>query len=476
MQVAYTALVLWFFVAILLFRLFRPPMAATLTLLGGALFLPNGVGVDWPLLPPIGKEGVASIACIGCCLAFAMPSLRRARLGRGPEILLVGLAIATGVTVYTNLGPHFYGPVNATDFVARVIGQLLRWGVPFIVGRALFSRSRDARDLLVVLAIAGVAYSLFILVELRLSPQFHRWTYGFHQHMYSQVLRDGGYRPQVFMRHGLHVSLFVLMSLSATLTLTRLRYSFFGVPAAVVGVYLTVILVFCKSLGSIAYSLFIGPLVLLASPRLQMRAAVVLALLIVAYPLIRGSDLVPTTAVADFAESVAGERRVQSLTYRLETEDAMIEQIKTHLWFGFSNVGRAMLRDADTGRVLRSFDGFWIVSLTEGGVVELICIFGLLLIPVFRAWQAFPRIRSPMERALVAGLSLMVTINVVDLLPNSTTEGYLTLLSGALAGVVPGILREQARGRRWARRPAEPRAALGDGLVASRRSDALGGS
>jgi len=121
----------------------------------------------------------------------------------------------------------------------------------------------------------------------------------------------------------------------------------------------------------------------------------------------------------------------------------MIEQIKTHLWFGFSNVGRAMLRDADTGRVLRSFDGFWIVSLTEGGVVELICIFGLLLIPVFRAWQAFPRIRSPMERALVAGLSLMVTINVVDLLPNSTTEGYLTLLSGALAGVVPGILREQ---------------------------------
>ncbi len=473
MAVAYTALVLWFFVAILLFRLCRPPLAALLTLLGAALFLPNGVFVDLPGLPPIGKEGVASIACLGCCLAFAMPSLRRARLGRGPEILLVGLAIGTGVSVFTNLGPHVYGPVNATDFVPRIIGHLLRWGVPFIVGRALFSRSRDARDLLVGLAVAGVAYSLFILVELRLSPQFHRWTYGFHQHLFSQAIRAGGYRPQVFMAHGLHLSLFVLMSLSATLTLARLRYSFFGVPAAVVGAYLTVILVLCKSLGSITYSLFIGPLVLLASPRLQMRVAVLLALLIIAYPLIRASDLVSAAAVADFAEPVAGERRVKSLTYRLETEDAMIEQIQTRLWFGFSNVGRAMLRDEVTGRALRSFDGFWIVSLTAGGVVELVCVFGLLLIPVFRAWHAFPRIRSPMERALVAGLSLMVTINVVDLLPNSTTEGYLTLLSGALAGIVPGILREQARGRRWARPPTESRAALGDGLVTARDSATL---
>ena len=176
MAVAYTALVLWFFVAILLFRLCRPPLAALLTLLGAALFLPNGVFVDLPGLPPIGKEGVASIACLGCCLAFAMPSLRRARLGRGPEILLVGLAIGTGVSVFTNLGPHVYGPVNATDFVARIIGHLLRWGVPFIVGRALFSRSRDARDLLVGLAVAGVAYSLFILVDAFSMPSMKSWS------------------------------------------------------------------------------------------------------------------------------------------------------------------------------------------------------------------------------------------------------------------------------------------------------------
>ncbi len=151
----------------------------------------------------------------------------------------------------------------------------------------------------------------------------------------------------------------------------------------------------------------------------------------------------------------------------------MIEQIHKRPWFGYSNVGRAMLRDEVTGRILRSFDGFWIVSLTEGGVVQLVCIFGLLLIPVFRAWYAFPRIHLPMERTLVAGLSLMVTINVVDLLPNSTTEVYLTLLSGALAGVVSGILREQARGRQWAGRPAESRAALGDGLVTARDTATL---
>ena len=51
---------------------------------------------------------------------------------------------------------------------------------------------------------------------------------------------------------------------------------------------------------------------------------------------------------------------------------------------------------------------------------------------------------------MIAGLSLMVAIHTFDLIPNATTEGYLTLLSGALSGAVPGILRDQAE--RLARR------------------------
>jgi hypothetical protein len=476
--VAYLALVLWFVVTPALFFYFRPPTAAALSFLGAALFLPNNVGVDVPLLPPIGKEEVASIACLLSCLWFAIPALRAARLGRGPEVLLVVIAGAIVVSVLGNREPLIYGPfvvpgVKPMDVPALVIEEVLRWGIPFYVGRALFVRARDVRNLMIVFAVACLVYSLFILVELRMSPQFHRWTYGFHQHSFHQTIRESGYRPMVYMRHGLHVALFVMLSLAATLTLARVRHRFWGVPASWVSAYLAGILVLCKSIGAIGYALLTCPLILLARPRLQMAAAVGGVCFIAAYPLIRTFDLVPLSVIEQVAEAAAGPRRAASLVGRMRVEIAVIEFSMSRLWFGWGNSGRAMQRDPESGRVLIVFDGFWIVAIAKGGLVAAACVFVLLLAPVVSAWRAFPQIRAPADRTLVAGLSLLVVVNVVDLLPNSTTEGYLTLMSGALAGAVPGILREQARAR--ARRAPEPDG-LGKGLLGvgriTARSDA----
>ena len=76
---------------------------------------------------------------------------------------------------------------------------------------------------LLVLAGAGLIYSLFILFELRMSPNLHRWIYGFGQHGFSQHIRWGGYRPMVFMAAGLAVALFITNALMAAGALTRLR-------------------------------------------------------------------------------------------------------------------------------------------------------------------------------------------------------------------------------------------------------------
>ena len=74
-------------------------------------------------------------------------------------------------------------------------------------------------------------------------------------------------------------------------------------------------------------------------------------------------------------------------------------------------------------------------------------LFTMLLLPVYFALRSLPRIRSRSDRIMLCALSLMVTINVFDLIPNSTIEGYLTLMSGALSGLIPGIQREQAMRR-----------------------------
>jgi O-antigen ligase len=461
--IAYIALFGWFLVTLGLFLMLRPPTAAALSLVGASMFLPSAVSLNPPILPVLAKEEFASIALALAVSLFARPALRRARLGRGPELLL-GVGFVGGILgVMSNSDPLRVGPVLvpgtfASEAVADVLELAIRWGVPFCVGRALFRRARDVRVLFSVLALAGLVYSLPILLELWISPQLHRMVYGYHQHAFLQTMRGGGYRPMVFMAHGLALSLFVVMCMASASALARMRQRAFGLPAAAIAGYLALILVVCKSTGSLVYGIFLGPLVLLASPRLQVRAACVLAVLILSYPLLRAYDVVPGERGVALAGDVAGAQRAATLAARRETATAMLERIAERPWLGWVSAGRSGIRDPETGELETVYDGVWVILLAERGIAGFVAVFGLLLFPLLAAARGMSRIRSASDRVVVGALSLMVAVRVFDLLPNSTVEGYLTLLSGALAGVVPGILREQQRERARRRRP-EPRGA-----------------
>lgn len=213
----------------MLFYLLRPHVAATLTFFSATMFLPNGTEFDIPALPGLGKETLASLIALVCTLGFARPQVARAKPLRGLEILIVVVMVASVFSRLTNLDPVHYGVVSAPGVDLKsipgvVLADMLVWGVPFFVGRVLFDRSEHLRDLLVIVVFAGLVYSLLIMVELRLSPQLHRWTYGFHQHGFYQTIRESGYRPMVYMTHGLHVALFSFMSMTASWTLFRTHF------------------------------------------------------------------------------------------------------------------------------------------------------------------------------------------------------------------------------------------------------------
>ncbi len=447
------ALGIWLLLPPLFFYLLRPHIAAALTFLCATMFLPEAVSLDLPVLPSMGKEEIASLACMLCCVGFAPRAITRARPLRGPEVLVLVLCVATFVSIANNQEAIRHGPVvvpgvEMTSILGAVISDLMSWAFPFFIGRALFTRSEELRDLFVVLILAGLVYSLLILFEIRMSPQLHRWTYGYHQHSFAQTLREGGaYRPMVFMRHGLHVALFTVMYMSAAWILTQTRYvmpfvSF--VPKIVIAGYLSVILVLCSSTGALLYGLVIAPLIYFAGGRLQTIVAVGLAVLALSYPAIRVAQIIPMTELIELSEEQFGKKRAHSFAGRLRTEEQLTTKIQERPIFGWGSSGRAMIRDPITGENTTTFDGVWLILFVRSGLVGFVCVFGLLLAPVFQAFRRWGELRSKQDRAMVAGLSLMVAIRVFDLLPNSTTEGYLTLLSGALSGVVPGILREQA--------------------------------
>src|SRR5207248_1739976 len=81
--------------------------------------------------------------------------------------------------------------------------------VPYLAGR-LYLGDRDSfRDLVAAVLVGGLVYLPLCLVEIRFSPQLHLWVYGFLQHDFSQTIRFDGYRPMVFMQHGLELGLWM---------------------------------------------------------------------------------------------------------------------------------------------------------------------------------------------------------------------------------------------------------------------------
>ena len=71
--------------------------------------------------------------------------------------------------------------------------------MPFILGRRVLRTSQSGDDILSIMVIAGLIYSLPMLFEIRFSPQLHFWIYGF----YSSRLRSG-YAGRRLSPNGLH--------------------------------------------------------------------------------------------------------------------------------------------------------------------------------------------------------------------------------------------------------------------------------
>ena len=79
--------------------------------------------------------------------------------------------------------------------------------------------------------------------------------------------RQPDFRPVVFFPHGLALAFFTALTLLASLVLVRLRTRTFHFPAGGVAGYFGVLLLFCKSLGPLAYAVLLGPIVLFTRPR-----------------------------------------------------------------------------------------------------------------------------------------------------------------------------------------------------------------
>ena len=268
-----------------------------------------------------------------------------------------------------------------------------------------------------------------------MSPQFHYWVYGFHQHSFLQTLRWGGYRPMVFMAHGLALARFFVVATLAALVIAPRKRAILGVPTRLVAAALFVTLILCKSTGAVIYG-FVGLLVA-ALGRVRLRHAVCgdlrdgrVALSGVARHRCR-----PGRANFHAAGAVASDRE-QSLLFRFRNEEELLVKSRQRMAFGWGEYNRSFLFD-ERGRPTTITDGHWIVIVGVLGMVGFSATFGMLLFPVFLARRRTRHIRDKSDRMLIAGVSLIIATVAIDLDPQWPL------------GRIPLPLRRRSHERDW---------------------------
>jgi len=449
----------WPLLTLALFARLRPAQAATLSILGSGLLLPVGFAFRIQGLPDLDRDTIAALSVLAGVLVFHRDLLVRRPPLRGLDWLVVVMMAGAFITAMNNGDPRtlpakYLPGITVWGGLSKVASALLFFGIPFYMGRLFFQKPRDLHWLLLALVAIGLLYSIPYLWEVRMSPHLHYWVYGYQPAPFAMSKRGFGWRPMVFVGHGLSLAVFIVSALIAAVGLWRSRSRKLG--AAYLPAYFSGLLVLSSSLAATVYGLAAAAGAAFTSMRAQCLVLLVLCGLILSYPTTRARDWFPTAGLVTASASFS-EARARSLAFRFDNEDILLEHSRKRPWFGWGAYGRDRVYHPVTGEDDVTTDGYWIIVLGQAGMVGFFCSFGLILWPVVQG--ARTALRRPIngETALVVAMAWIVALNALDLLPNAFLQSRTLFFAGALTGAVSGW--ERVKGARQgratgARRPA----------------------
>lgn len=437
----------WIPVVLALFLLLPARRAAIAAFLFAWMFLPV---VAFPIkyMPDYTK---ITATCYGVLLGMLLLDTSGAifKLKFSPfdvPVIIYGL-VSLPTSIFNGLGVY--------DGVAASLSQAVLWGVPYLVGRAYLASGKGAKEMAVGLVIAGIVYLPFVLYEMKFAPILHRTFYGFMAHAdFAQAVRMGGWRPMVFMNHGLMLSIFMISTALVAIWLwyTGAVKRIYSVPMAAIAFVLTVVAVLCRSTG--ATGLLLIGLMTLGACRLMKTTLPMLVLIALPFFYVgvrvmtpwQGEVVVPTLT------SLVGEGRAKSLQYRIDNEVILTEHAMKSPFFGWGGWDRSRTID---GRRAATQDSLWIIALGVNGMVGLTSLMLILLAPpavIF--WKLRRHLLSP-EWAPVTALATISVLYMIDGLVNAMVNPIFTLAAGSCAGLATHLL-QWSGGRSTAVRQTAP--------------------
>lgn len=422
------ALLGWPVVVLVLFAFLTPRRAVLASFVLAWLFLPVA-GYELPGLPDYTKITATSYGVLLGILIFDF--------GRVGRLRFSWLDVPAVVLCLSPMASSLMNGLGAYDGASAVLFQIIMYGVPYIVGRLYFNDREGLRDFALAILFGGLVYVPLCLYEIRMSPQLHKLVYGFHQHDFGQTKRFGGYRPMVFMQHGLAVGLWMTCASLVGIWMWRTgalrQIKGWSISIVVSGLLVTTVL--CKSAGSLAL-LAVGAAALFATQWINSK--VFLACLIAA-PLVymgfrASGDWSGESLVA--ASRFMGDERAESLRFRMKNEDLLAEKAWQRPVFGWGGWSRNRVYD-DRGRDVSVTDGLWIIAFGQKGLVGLGALYAMLLLPVAVLVSKLPTDRiAGVENAAVVVTGVLIVLFATDCIFNAMPNPLFVAAAGGLTSFV----------------------------------------
>ncbi|MGB3536451.1 MAG: O-antigen ligase domain-containing protein [Microcoleaceae cyanobacterium] len=432
-------LLAWLPILLYFFRYFSARRAIVIGFIAAWLFLPQQTKYILLGFPDYDRTSATCYSIVLSAILFDFRQLKSFKFGWIDVFMLMWCFAPAASSLTNGLGLY--------DGLSSALAHIIQYGCPYFIGRIYLGDLTGLRQLAVSIFISGVIYAPLCWFESIMSPQLHRLVYGYHGiRQFGQSYRLGGYRPNVFMIHGLSVGMWMMAAalIGVWLWQARVLKHFLNIPMGVwvAGLIFTHIIV--RSTGAYLYMLF-GLLILLSAKWLRTALPLLILICSLAFYLSLGVTGNFTGEQADqiisVASDIAGSERAQSLQFRFDNEELLVEKAQERMIFGWGGWGRNRVYDYNHSGELVDItvtDSLWVIAYGSNGIVGLVGVFGSLLVPAVgliilrypgRTWF-HPKV------APAAVLAVILTLYALDNCLNDQYNPVFTVVSGAMAGLV----------------------------------------
>jgi len=421
------------FYSVHLFGKYPIRVAITAVFVSGWLLLPSSLHAIYniPIIPFHSKTNAISLAVLLGIIIKHPKVFENYRFHPIDIPVLCWSFVPFFSSITNDLGPYDGGGASLAKFVD--------YGIPYFIGRLCCGSFEGLKTLGIGMFIGALVIAPLALMEMVISPQFHILLYGWYPHDFSQTKRGLGYRPSVFMAHGLELAIYnassALMGWQLYLRKTVERFvPLLKIPLFPSVVGLSVVLFISRSSGALA--LFIIALVILQiSIFLKTKLPLILFLLLpLVYMDLRATGTWDGKALVDAAGSATGStERVGSLSFRLYNESLLVQKAMLRPAFGWAGFQRSFIFD-EKGHAVSVPDGMWILTLGQHGVVGLLSLSATLLLSPLIFVIRFPTrfLKDPLVAPAVA-FAVCLGIFMFDDLFNAFFNPILIVAAGGLS-------------------------------------------